>query len=319
MKIRVPASTANFGPGFDAVGCALKLYLELEISQDKSGPHSSIQYTGESSEQVPLDHSNLILRSANYFYQRIQLGLDQSAAQKAVRAQIDESKGAAGPLILNYLPRPVSIKVTNEIPLSRGLGSSATAIVAAALLAQTSWGWSITRAHLFDYILELENHPDNVGATLFGSLFVGYVRSQTELDMMSHSTSPQRSGYLNLPWNNRIKAVCVVPPFSLSTESARNVLPREYSRHECVHNVQRLAVLVAALSAPQTPSNETHDPWLIYGALSDRLHQPYRAPLIPGMARMLDELTPASVDGLLGVVLSGAVRVIICFMMFEWD
>jgi homoserine kinase len=315
MKIRVPASTANFGPGFDAIGCALTLYLELEVRQ-LPGPDSSIVYAGESSEIVPLDHGNLILRSAHYFYQRIQRGVDSAAAKAAVEKLIHQSSSTVangnGRLVIDYLPHAVSIQVHNQIPLSRGLGSSATAIVAAALLTHALWQWKLSRDELFSYILELESHPDNVGASLFGSLFVGYVRNGREITRATSlssttaaaaTTSPIVCGHLRLPWNRRIRAVCVVPAFPLSTETARQVLPQNYPRADCVHNIQRASVLVAALCSASIDI----DPWLVHGALNDRLHQPYRAPLIPGMTRMLDELTPETVPGLLGIVLSGAV------------
>jgi homoserine kinase len=205
------------------------------------------------------------------------------------------------PYEIVQLPRSFSLHVRNDIPLSRGLGSSAAAIVGGMVLANVLFDYNLCKDALMDYILELENHPDNVGASLMGGLIAGFVRTDQERSQPQDNALKRfKCGYARWQWNTSIRAVCVIPDFTLSTKKARQVLPTHYTRADCVFNLQRLAVLVPALTAPQL------DPELVHDILTDRLHQDYRKTLIPGLSQVLSDMTPRRVPGLLGVVLSGA-------------
>ncbi|KAG8725426.1 hypothetical protein FRC12_024189 [Ceratobasidium sp. 428] len=170
----------------------------------------------------------------------------------------------------------------------------------------------------------VERHPDNVAAALVGGFVGSYLR---ELDAAATEAAsvplaevlpeyPPESGpewgknppnaptgighYVRFQWAPEIKAVAIIPQFEVSTAKARGVLPTQYSRKDLVFNLQRLAVLTTALG--QSPP----DPELIYEAMKDRVHQPYRKELIPGLPRILSSLTPSTHPGLLGICLSGA-------------
>ena len=295
IRVRVPASTANLGPAFDVAGCALSLYLEVtaQLTPLKAGTTPSIDITaeGEGSADIPKDASNLI-----------------------VHLLLHRHRG--GPLVtnittydVNLLPCSMRLHIHNQIPLSRGLGSSASAIVCGIALGNAVGNLGLDKDTLFDYVLELESHPDNVGASMFGGMVVGYIRSEQERQL-DHR---HRCGYVKLRWNPSIRAIAVVPQFHLSTKKARQVLPSSYSREDAVYNLQRVSVLTAALAQPNP------DRYMIHDVLKDRIHQPYRMPLVPGLQQMTEELTPWTTPGLLGVVLSGAGPTILALATSDFD
>ncbi|KAG8220128.1 GHMP kinase [Butyriboletus roseoflavus] len=298
--IKVPATSANIGPGFDVVGLSLSLYLTLTV---KFGPPSTdlvkITYSGEGADEVPLDpYRNLTTRVALY----------------VLRCNNHRS----------FPPELVSIHADNQIPFGRGLGSSGAAVIAGVLLGNTLGRLDLSRERILDYALMVERHPDNVTAALIGGFVGSYLR---ELDPVASEAAqvplsevlpeyPPDAGeewglsppvppygighFVRFGWSPAVKAVAIVPRFELSTAKAREVLPTEYSRKDLVFNMQRLAVLTTALG--QSPP----DPELIYEAMKDRVHQPYRKMLIPGLPAVTSLLTPESHPGLLGICLSGA-------------
>ena len=175
-----------------------------------------------------------------------------------------------------------TLTVRNEIPLARGLGSSSAAIIAGITSYELLAEEQLSVDEIFGYAHEFEPHPDNLAAGLFGGLVV------------SATGEHGRTAFARVPVPDGFVPVVVIPEFELSTEQARSVLPAEYSRSDAVFNVQRSAMVVAALSTGN---------WnLLAEAMRDRMHQPYRAPLIPG----LEEVLRMREDGLLGVALSGA-------------
>ena len=178
---------------------------------------------------------------------------------------------------------PVDMIVHNEIPLASGLGSSAAAIVAGIKLSGLIARKELTDQAIQNYATEFEGHPDNVNATLCG----GFVASCVKQDGTVLTT--------RFDWPARIRAVVVSPRSQLPTHVARAALPRTITRGDAVHNLQRTAVFVAALA------QQRYD--LFWEAMRDRLHQPKRESLVPGLA---EALALPQMPGLLGVALSGA-------------
>ncbi len=250
MRVRVPASSANLGPGFDALGLALDIYLECRFRQSDQ---LQIRVTGRDAEQIPTTEDNLIWQTA-----------------LAVAADVREK-----------LP-PVELEVDNRIPLGKGLGSSAAALTAGVVIADhlLRLGWKPLR--ILDEAARIEGHPDNVSACVLGSIVASAI----------DSGGAARAVRLELP--ERYGVAVVVPDYSLPTVKARAVLPETYSRQDAIFNVQRSALLIAALATGTTSA--------FPAALEDRLHQPYREKLVPG----LDEILRLRAPGLLGCTLSGA-------------
>ncbi|KAH9486662.1 Homoserine kinase [Psilocybe cubensis] len=303
FKINVPATSANIGPGFDVVGLSLSLHLTLTVSYPLIPPsqpyvHPTISYSGEGSDEVPLDpYKNLTTRVALY----------------VLRCHNIRS-----------FPSHLVIHVDNEIPFGRGLGSSGAAVIAGVLLGDTIGKLRLPTARLLDFALMVERHPDNVTAALVGGFVGSYLKELDEQASEAASVPlsevlpeyppdadedwglnppvpPFGIGhYVRFPCSKSIKAIAIIPRFELSTAKAREVLPTEYSRKDLVFNLQRLAVLTTALG--QSPP----DPELIYEAMKDRVHQPYRKSLIPGLPEVTSSITPSSHPGLLGICLSGA-------------
>ncbi|KAG6891115.1 hypothetical protein C0995_014205 [Termitomyces sp. Mi166 len=304
LRIRVPGTSANIGPGFDVVGLSLSLYLTLTVTVPAPPPpsssyeHPKITYEGEGADEVPLDaYKNLTTRVALY----------------VLRCNN-----------IPYFPSGLLIHCANDIPFGRGLGSSGAAVIAGVLLADALANLRLPTERLLDFALMVERHPDNVTAALVGG-FVGSYLKELD-DQASEAASvplsevlpeyPPDAGkdwglkppvpphgighYVRFGWAPCVKALAIIPRFELSTAKAREVLPKEYSRKDLVFNLQRLAVLTTALA--QSPP----DPDLIYEAMKDRVHQPYRKTLIPGLPEVTSRITPATHPGLLGICLSGA-------------
>lgn len=249
-RLSVPASSANLGPGFDALGLALDLHL---ICTFHRSDRLQISSSGVDAEGIPSDESNLIWQTA-----------------------LTVANDVGG-----RLP-PISLDICNEIPLGKGLGSSAAALTAGVVIAHQLLDLRWSRHRILDEAAKIEGHPDNVAACVLGSI----VASAIDSHGITHAVR------VELP--AKFGVAVVVPDFPLPTAEARKVLPQSYSREDVVFNVQRSALLIASLFTGSTDS--------FSAALEDRIHQPYRAPLIPGLSEMLDLKAP----GLLGCALSGA-------------
>lgn len=250
-KLRVPASSANLGPGFDALGLALD--IPLECSFQPAGK-LVIRATGRDAGQIPLNEDNLIW-------------------QTALRVARDVGR--------DTLP-PIELEIHNEIPLGKGLGSSAAALTAGVVIADKLLGLGWKPLRIVDEAARIEGHQDNVAACVLGSIVASAIDS--------HGMT--RAVRLDLP--ERYRVAVVVPDFVLPTAEARAALPSSYSKEDTVFNVQRSALLIAALATGATSA--------FPAALEDRLHQPYRARLVPG----LEEILRLRAPGLLGCALSGA-------------
>ena len=248
--LRVPASSANLGPGFDALGMALEIYLTCRFEPSE---RLSIRASGRDAGCISTLEDNLIWQTA-----------------LAVARDVGET-----------LP-PVSLEIENDIPIGKGLGSSAAALTAGVVIADDLLGLHWKPVRILDEAARIEGHPDNVAACVLGSIVASAMEDDGET----------RAVRLELP--ARYGVGIVVPDFILPTAEARAVLPDTYSRHDTVFNVQRSALLIAALTSGATTA--------FPAALEDRLHQPFRAALVPG----LDEMVRLRAPGLLGCVLSGA-------------
>lgn len=177
----------------------------------------------------------------------------------------------------------IELNVHNEIPLASGLGSSAAAIVAGIKLSSLLTGKSISDQSILNYATEFEGHPDNVAASIFG----GFVASCVRSDGTVLSTK--------FAWPTQIRVIVVSPHSQLPTHVARAALPRAITRLDAVHNLQRTAIFTAAIAQQRYE--------LLWEAMRDRLHQPHRESLVPGLA---EALALPHMPGLLGIALSGA-------------
>jgi homoserine kinase len=257
IDVRIPASTANLGAGFDCFGLALELYLNVRATVvSKSAARVTVRSRGvRGSSALPtVPEENLIVRAMRHTAER---------------------EGF-------HLP-PVRLAVQNEIPMASGLGSSAAATVAGVVLGFAVAGRPVAKESALQYAAEVEGHADNVAASLLGGLVVTFARDDGSILGVTKR------------WPKMIRVVAVTPLFELATKKSRAVLPKEVERADAVHNLQRSGLLIAALE------ERRYD--LIWDALHDRLHQPYRQTLIPGLKEVLS--TP-KMPGLLGIALSGS-------------
>ena len=263
VRVRVPSTSANLGPGFDTLGLALNMYneLELELYRDEK---FDIQSFGEGAEMLPTDESNMI-------WSTIRLLLSRTG-------NADKYRG-------------MKMRMYSRIPVSRGLGSSATAIVGGLRAANEWLGCPLDKKGVLALATELEGHPDNVAPAIYGGFSVS----------VTYEGKPDCIAFIpDIP----LKAVVAVPDFTLSTRLARSVLPDDVPRVDGVFNVSRAALLAAVMARGKAD--------YLKMALEDRLHQPYRKSLIPGF----DDVTAAARKaGAIGCVLSGAGPTIIAFTL----
>lgn len=256
LSIRVPASTANLGPGFDSVGLALNLYLHMEV--ERSDRWEMIPLSKEL-EIFPKDESN-------YTFQ--------------VAIKTAEKYGTALP--------PCRVKMKSDIPLARGLGSSAAVIIAGIELANAVGKLNLSDKEKFLIATEIEGHPDNVGASLYGGLVIAS-KGEDEVDAVVY---PELS----------LEFVAVVPREELLTKDSRSVLPGQFSFRDAVRAGSIGNVLVGALL--------TGD-YSLAGKMmrSDLYHQPYRRKFVPHFDQ-IEEV--ACKEGAFGVCLSGAGPTVLC-------
>lgn len=250
---RVPASTANLGPGFDTLGMALPLFEWIDLRPSTPEEGTTVTLLGDNLDGLPTDKSNLVYEVAQRVFAKAGVELPE-----------------------------LRIAIRSEIPLTRGLGSSASAIVGALVAANELIGAPLSRDELFHMASELENHPDNVGPSIYGGI-------------VAASWDGERASAVRLEPPADLDALVVIPAFELATKKARGVLPASVSLRDAVFNVSHSSLLTAALAAGRLDA--------VREALRDRLHQPYRAALVPGMETILRE---APRHGALGAVLSGA-------------
>jgi homoserine kinase len=252
VAIRVPATTANLGAGFDCIGAALSLYNEFKLTTIAT-ENLVIAVRGLEAARVNIDASNLAYQAFLKLYERI-----------------------------DRQPPVIQLEIELGVPLARGLGSSATAIVGGLLGANALAGNPLSLDGVMQLAIEMEGHPDNVVPALIGGCRLA-------------ATAREGWAIADIPWHSSIVPVVAIPDFELSTSEARSVLPSDYSRADAIFNTAHLGLMVRGLET----GNAT---WLSAG-LVDRIHQPYRQRLIPGYPEVERAVVAA---GGYGMVISGA-------------
>lgn len=250
VTVRVPATTANLGPAFDCMGLALNMYATVSLER---ASEFTIDIRGYGAEKLSRGPDNLVYRSVCSLYRRS-----------------------------GRTPPPLRVRCRNVIPLNRGLGSSAAAVVGGLVAADALEGKKLSDNELLDLAVRLEGHPDNVAPALLGGCQVVVADG----DEVMTSAVPIKRG---------LRGVIFVPQVEAPTKQARDLLPANVPRGDAVFNVGRAAMLVLALSQGR---------WdLLSAATQDRLHQRPRQAMFPAMGDLFEAATAAGADG---VFLSGA-------------
>lgn len=260
VSVKVPATTANLGPGFDCLGLALPIYNTITVEETiMPGTGVEINIIDETNEQdiisIPTDENNIVYKAIELLYNSI-----------------------------GQTPDELKITINTHIPIARGLGSSAAVAVGGLLAANKLLGSPADEAALLSIASEIEGHPDNVTPAIVG----GFVLASLEED--------GSVVYRKLPWPKDWKITVCIPDYELATDIARSVIPEEIPLKDAIFNLKRSAMLVEAVNSA--------DKDLMKIALSDRLHQPYREKLVPGMKEIKEVLKHE--DNVMGCVLSGA-------------
>lgn len=260
VSVKVPASTANIGPGFDSLGLALPIYNIITVEETiMPGTGIEINIIDETNEQdiisIPTDENNIVYKAIELLYNSI-----------------------------GQTPSELKITIRTNIPIARGLGSSAAIIVGGLVAANELLGRPADEAALLSIATEIENHPDNITPALVG----GFVVSSLEEDGSVI--------YSKMNWPKDWNITVCIPDYELSTSIARSVLPKEVPMKDAIFNLKHTAMLVQAVN--------THDEKLMKIALNDRLHQPYREKLVPGLVEIKEALK--NEENVMGVVISGA-------------
>jgi homoserine kinase len=259
--VRVPATTANLGPGFDCLGLTLDLWNCVAFR--KTSGETLVEVEGEGADLLSRGPSNLVVKAAR--------------------------------LLFEHCGRPapgLHLRCTNRIPLGSGLGSSAAAVLLGLLGANALLGSPLETPELLNLAVKLEGHPDNAAAALYGGL-VTVIRSRDNWMVRR----------FDLPgW----QAAFVLPEIDFPTLTARAALPQQVKLADAVFNVGRAALVLEAL--------RTSDPTLLGTVMEDRLHQPYRLPLIAGAT---EALAAATRSGAAAGALSGAGPSVIAFLLAD--
>ena len=258
VQVVVPATTANLGPGFDCLGAALERYNTFQVRLTPHAPAGTvtIDAIGSEADRVSTKPDNLFYKSFVHLFE--QLGQPFPA---------------------------VHITIDLGVPLARGLGSSATAIVGGVVAANALAGSPLQPEAVLGLAIALEGHPDNVVPAFLGGCQLTCASPQQEKPWQ----------ITDIPWHPDIVPVVAIPDFELSTSAARQVLPQQYDRPDVIFTMAHLGLLLRALDTGRVD-------WLA-AALDDRIHQPYRQPLIPGFSPVQRAALAAGAHGL---VISGA-------------
>lgn len=257
VTIRVPATTANLGPGFDCLALSLDLWNEAVFSLQNS--KIQVEIEGEGKDQIPSDPSNLMVRAYFQFCKHFSL------------------------------PTPQGLHITciNRIPLCSGLGSSAAATLAGLLAARELTGHPAGQEEILRLACEIEGHPDNAAAALYGGLVIVIWDAHNLLTVRIETTAFQTA--------------IVLPDLKLPTRVARAAIPTQIPHQDAVYNLGRTALVVEAL--------RNGDLELLGRCMDDRLHQPYRLKLIPGASKALQNAHSSGA----AVALSGAGPSLVAF------
>lgn len=261
VTVRVPGSTSNLGPGFDTLGIALSLYNRVRITRNET---AAPRITSPIAEEARPGATALIAEAAALYF--------RSTGQD---------------------PFGFDIHLSGDVPIARGLGSSVTVRLGTLAALHVLTGRALDRRQLFQWVTELEGHPDNAAPATFGGFTAaGIIDGEARC--------------LRLTVHPALRFVAVIPPFEVSTEAARRLLPPSYARADVVHNLSRVALIVAAFAQGDTDS--------LRGLFEDRLHQPYREPLIPSLRAVVRAGVRA---GAVGGWLSGSGSTILCVTLAD--
>ncbi len=250
MQVQVPATSANLGPGFDSLGLALAMH-DRYIAQVLDEQVIDIDITGEGADNLPRNEKNLVIKSMYKGFE-----------------------------FLGGKPRGVALRALNVIPHSRGLGSSASAIVGGLSLARAlvlGGNERMSNDDMLNLANEMEGHPDNVAAAIYGGATIAWQE-------MQHGHNVALSVQIEV--DPRISALALIPSTSVSTSKARKMLPELITHADAVKNSANTALLVHALQ---------HRPDLLHTATEDYLHQTYRAEAMPASFALLTKLRKAGV------------------------
>jgi len=260
VSVKVPATSANLGPGFDCFGLALPVYNTITI-EELVDPNEQIQLNVFSDEfdvsdfHIPQDKNNIVYKAVELLFSYV-----------------------------GQTPQSMRINIYSDIPLARGFGSSASVIVGGLLATNELLGRPADQDTLISIATEIEGHPDNVAPAFLG----GFVLSSIESD---GSVTTRK-----LPWNNSWKITMCVPDFELQTSISRSVLPEMVSLKDAAYNAKRTAMMIDAI--------HTKDDKLFKLSMQDKLHQPYRMKLVPGLEEIMQNIKHH--DNVIGTALSGA-------------
>ena len=262
ITVKVPATSANLGPGFDALGLALDLWNEATFvsTRDKK---ISLKIEGEGSDSLPTDQNNAV--------------------------------GEAALQVYNLAGRPcngLKIHCINRVPLGSGLGSSSAAMLTGMLGANAILGNPFSREEILKLAIETEGHPDNVAPAMLGGLVASIIHDSHVVSLRLTLTGQ----------HTPIHITVVFPDFDFPTKRARALLPKQIDRKDAIYNISRAVIVTEAF--------RQGDLDMLQEAMTDRLHQPYRIPLIPGAQAAMDAMKQA---GASAVALSGAGPSLIAF------
>lgn len=255
IKVKSPASSANLGPCFDCAGIALPLYNIVKTKKTNDGKIVVIIDEKGDVRRFEVDEKNIIFQSFKKFHEKT-----------------------------NTQMTGYEVNVETEIPIARGLGSSASVIAGALIGANELNGKPLSEHDLINIAASIEGHPDNTTPALTGGFVVASIEDDGTVL------------YEKIKWCDDWKISVCIPDYKLLTELARSVLPKEINFKDAVYNIQKSAQLITAI----TNGNEN----IMRSALKDRIHQPYREKLIPGMVNIIEKLRGE--QNVLGCVLSGA-------------
>lgn len=256
VRVEVPATSANLGPGFDVLGLALDRHESVRVLFGGAGPRVRVRAEGPGAERIPTGADNLAVRAIRRVYRE---------ARRPMPA-LDVALGV-------------------RLPVAGGLGSSSAAIVGGLVAANAALGRPFTTERLLGLATEMEGHPDNVAPALLGGLCMAVAEGKNVRCVAWRDAGLFRG----------LRAAVAVPRFPLLTSKSRGVLPARVPRADAVFNAARVALFLGAVRTGR---------WeLLREAMRDRLHQPYRAPIVPGLAEAMSAATRA---GAYGAALSGA-------------
>jgi homoserine kinase len=262
ITVKVPATSANLGPGFDALGLALDLWNEAEFAKTRD-KKISVAIEGEGSHSLPRDESNAVVEAALQVY-----------------------KLAGEPC------SGLRIHCINRVPLGSGLGSSSAALLTGMLGANALLGEPFSREAILKLAIETEGHPDNVAPAMLGGLVASIIHESHVLSLRLTLTDQRRPIHITV----------VFPDFDFPTKQARALLPKQIDRRDAIYNISRAVIVTEAF--------RLGDLDMLAEAMTDKLHQPFRIPLIPGAQAAMEAMKGA---GASAVALSGAGPSLIAF------